>query len=1411
MTQSNILRMLIAVVVVALLTVLQGIFNVRRSNRGRQAALPLLCLVTMIIGMISLSVNYQWAADICAKDVLLENGEILLLNAALVLIFLAMKLVLCPIITSLWKKQSLMELTSAVTYEYDAYYNTWFLRKKWADLRWVVRIFVIVGTLVCGVMLGITWIGGMESPAWLVYFPCAALAVINEGWCFLDGLTKEEFLHDVMGEDSTARRVSNFFRIRDIFEKLFAPQNLTSHTGCEFAARESVSNLLKAMERSGDKIDENVANYFQTYGKKVPFDTDCIQATSKMMHNKSVVFFNPFYRDMTPYITLPLINTLLLGKKCLVIAGRQSTAQDAALWLRELLKKYLHVRSLWRVEELSKEAPDCEIGILSFRQLYDNEVLERNREFFNESDFVLMLEPSIMVNTGQVGLTIIAEETARYNDSPVYCICDRFADGLVDTMSHVLRTEITDVVAMPVPRCIYTGMGWDAAGDYKRQQLFDKQTRFLGNGIELAAVAVKNQVPQVTWYSDTKVPLRDVQWIAGQHHSTICRYMNIPSQQKNLYEKIKFVPSLWAAEGSREQFVIAEDEFCNLFSMLRTFLSRGRDQIFVNILSENYLLRDYMRCNQQMFLSNPHAIPSLIPDYAKTERNTLIKLLILMSFRPVSEKEVVEELLLAGCEFENVYDQLVTLLKRYTFADSSVLDIHNVTEDEGMISSHTVNYYSITPANFAEHFSGSLKNAYYIVEDEKRESEYIDAKMFGHVTQTILPGQYVVYDGKYYLVKMVSARNGIILRRASDLYTGRKYYRQMRSYVFDSCAAEDVVFARKVMDMEISILRRDFRVNTNGYLEMKDNQDLRSAKVVDMHFDPDYADFCRHYHNKNVLQIRLPDTDENIRFTICLLLNEVFRSVFPDAWQYLAVLAKRPGNIDGMLENMAYMLEGDAEDDYIYVVEDSDLDLGLLDAVYRYLNPLMELITDFLDWHFEKIREPARKDPVLKEITLQDEDQAHKSFLSRIAMRLKRIFGLDEGKKKPEAPAPEPKPAEESPAQPAPEEEHSGSPFAEEPETGTQEEGLVEEEQGETAQLGEEFELGQQDNGKGADQEEAQTEESAEPEQILPPEEQIVLHTDGEELLPEDSVPDDLDILMPIEPSRYQKECYLKFGFDEIDSRLKIEDVKSYLTVRGWSNSSLTKARKRTVLEETTLDLNAENQCDFCGIPLSGVSYDRLNDGRIRCNDCSMSAITQVDEFRDLFLRMEMMMENTYNIQIPVPIAVKTTDARTIARHVGMVFVPSTKFAARVLGFAQRKNGKFSLFVENGSPRLATIDTTVHELTHIWQYLNWKDADIMRIYAQRNRKYTRLARDLVYEGMAMWSAIQMLYVIGETTYARKQELLAERRKDVYGVGFRMYRDRYDLCRSGESPAFSPFTSYPPLDPAEVRKFFEEEG
>lgn len=589
---------------------------------------------------------------------------------------------------------------------------------------------------------------------------------------------------------------------------------------------------------------------------------------------------------------------------------------------------------------------------------------------------------------------------------------------------------------------------------------------------------------------------------------------------------------------------------------------------------------------------------------------------------------------------------------------------------------------------------------------------------------------------------------------------------------------------------------RNISVETSGYLDMRSNNDLRTAKFIDFSKDEGLDKFRRSYRNKDVMRIRLPDTDAWTRFTFCIILSEICRTLFPSAWQYIAVTAGRPSDLDGMLRYALYSVDGDYNEECIYIFEDSDVDLGLIGAIERNWNRIMEMMTDYLNWHFEKMRERPSTDPVPRspiaagaqaqeeKETAEEIEEKNKRAIEKLWERLRKLLGEKEKAgtpaEKSEELDEEKAAAAEVPEPAVTESTQSGNGEAESTESGDAEAESTEPESAEAEAA--ESAGAEAESEKAEEKEESSESEGTEKDNEAEKEEASGASEDTETAG-----------LPAAKPTRYQRECYLKYGFDKIDSRLHIDEVRKFLTARGWSDNALRRARKAADPEEALIELEGIGHCDFCGKTLTGVSYERLSDGRIRCDECSSTAITSESEFRDLFLKVLRSMEGFYGIDYRRPITAWMTDSKTLARSSGRIFSPTDGFDSRSLGYAVKKNdGSVGIVVENGSPRLASIATLAHELTHIWQYINWDDNQMKRLYPD---DFTRLA---VYEGMAKWAEIQYLYIIGETTYARQQEYFECQRKDEYGLGLRSYIDRYPLMRDGSLVKNSPFKVFPPL-------------
>ena len=151
-----------------------------------------------------------------------------------------------------------------------------------------------------------------------------------------------------------------------------------------------------------------------------------------------------------------------------------------------------------------------------------------------------------------------------------------------------------------------------------------------------------------------------------------------------------------------------------------------------------------------------------------------------------------------------------------------------------------------------------------------------------------------------------------------------------------------------------------------------------------------------------------------------------------------------------------------------------------------------------------------------------------------------------------------------------------------------------------------------------------------------------------------------------------------------------------------------------------------------------------------------------------------------------MPVSIEILDERRLKKKIGCSIGERDDKSILILGVAINQKKKYSILLENGAPRISLISTFAHELTHIWQYTNW-DID------KKMPKCSAEKRLLIYEGMAKWVEIQYLYLIGETDVARREEEFTRLREDEYGIGFRLYEDKYPLSREVMTCDYTPFT------------------
>lgn len=129
----------------------------------------------------------------------------------------------------------------------------------------------------------------------------------------------------------------------------------------------------------------------------------------------------------------------------------------------------------------------------------------------------------------------------------------------------------------------------------------------------------------------------------------------------------------------------------------------------------------------------------------------------------------------------------------------------------------------------------------------------------------------------------------------------------------------------------------------------------------------------RNYQKKQALKIVLPKASDEIRTTIAIMLNEIFRSTYSNMTDYLAAVTSGTNESKDIPEGVLQGLTGEIDESAIYIFEDSQIDMGLLTSVERNLTRFFELIYDYCDWLIEGQQEEQYPDNSSEDESVENE------------------------------------------------------------------------------------------------------------------------------------------------------------------------------------------------------------------------------------------------------------------------------------------------------------------------------------------------------------------------------------------------------------------------------------------------------
>ena len=1006
--------------------------NIRRSKRNAQSLYPVLGVIAVIVLIVFLdriSNAFQdlvrWLGNNVSFLSFLNNfnyvyGITYLLNALIILAFILLKQVLRPIMLKLYQSRRVTKFLSGTWYECIALtpeqaqaYNSmgrkkkrkskrkkarakrkkreqqeteetpayaWFVKRSLCELRQLF-MWLYIGSIVVSCLLFI--IAGVLADTSVFsapFYPALGVLIIGEIYFFLNGYTYHEAEQKEVVKPLPTE--VNYESLRPQYEKTFAARLEESGKIAPIAGKTDASlALIEKYEAEAKKTNSHdaklLAEYIRLLSARKDVDENLMSSVERLLNGESVLFSSPFYEKVTDYIFIFLLRRLMENKRILLVLGRNGAEENVVDWMKRGLAGVNGFDGLWSIAEFENADASSDIIYLPLRHIYEQSLFEKQSALLREVGVVIVFDASKLLGTMQMGLSVLVNYVRKGN-RPQYIVFDRNCDGLVDSLSHVLFTSIEEVVPTSRNHIECGEMIWNADGAMLQYKLDVNTSRYFGMGVELAMLAVRNTVSKVSWLSYEKFPNRDMRWIMLQYYVPICKALGIPESKSALSERIDLCADPWSMQVQKNAYLVIEDEYNNIYETARQFSALATDQEFIHIISQNYLLKDYMAANADLFRDDPKAIPNIVPDYQRSSRNSVYKVVMRLIAGELPEEELEDLLALSGMhpdEDATAEERLAKIIldnfeipeqpsgsngianraapqKADLFRKVSGVIKRESRISENGFSLHEHVFYSICNRTFIDEILPQLKISYYVAEDAT-EKGVLGARLYGHVHQDFLPGMFLTLNGKYYEVLAVSKERGVEVRRSSDHLTGRKYYRQIRHYDVGAFRPlQETASQKQYGKVSFEIGEAPISVDTMGYYELSDYGDMKNARKVLIN-----GVETRRYKQKVVMRVKLEGSTPEVRTTIAVMLNEIFVTLFPDLHNFICAAVQTDAQKASVTEGYLPSLCAEDGDAYIYIIEDSLIDLGLLICVNRYFMRLLDIICDLLTWHKEQMDE----------------------------------------------------------------------------------------------------------------------------------------------------------------------------------------------------------------------------------------------------------------------------------------------------------------------------------------------------------------------------------------------------------------------------------------------------------------------
>lgn len=821
-------------------------------------------------------------------------------------------------------------------------------------------------------------------PLPLPQFPALALLLVLETAWYLGGLRPWEQATQITGTEVRSKRLADYEALWQEYQKVWQDRLLGAGNLANRRPESAAAPRRAPAAASG--LEAEIAAVCQgLQDQGFPLTAMHQSILEQLWTGHDLIVSEAWADELAPLLLAYLNHIWLQGGRVAVLTENEAQRQAALAWLNQTLAGapiYARVRTAASYRDCLTAAAPADILVATVADLHTPTIDQDFGRAQVHSLFIVSANWTLGPHLGTVQ-AFLARLNEVLSRRLHYIICSPDRYGLESALRRniCLDPDSRERKLAPAPATRVLAILWQAEGKAWQQALLAAEiSTYLGAEPVLATLAWREDIQDIFLLQHEALPLTEFLQEVDNHLPILRAQPRLQGRLTgSAFQAWQRPAASWLCPPIQQGILAIRDAEHNLATALRLWQTRATDLALLLIVSPPYLLRDYLAANIAYFLT---AAPlALAPRIMKSRFAVAFTLLQRLLAVELPDGAILTELREIYPQAKNVPDQLQQL-----FVEIFAIDLRRLS----LLQRRRHHRFDATADRFYEEITWRLDprildqpglaflDRYNILDSNHNQ---LGVGSADHLQQTYLPGQIHTINGRPYTIVRADAATKLVHVEHSPHLKGEGTY---RPDIRIDLEKEHTLFygghtrerERGPWRLRLDLREGDFTIQRLGYFFFPQGIDLRPTQF---HYEAVSSEVVppRHYRYGRLLTIEFYRQDGSefanaarVAFSLATLLNEAFLTLFPETHRFLHATTSLPAdffrNQDLARLFPALTVTGAAGPGQppapairLVIVEDSQVDLGLVQCLFDDWQYVFLLLLDYLSWLLEEEAPPA--------------------------------------------------------------------------------------------------------------------------------------------------------------------------------------------------------------------------------------------------------------------------------------------------------------------------------------------------------------------------------------------------------------------------------------------------------------------